>query len=157
MSGAGVAHARNACSPALRLPPPTRANSLAGKVSLGDRDEQLPGLADMKRAAQSAGDELLAERRISSAQASTPAAVTTKTASLQPSDAKAAGRANAKLATAAPIPLPELPAPADVLDEFEHKLEADISTVAVTITAIFGVICFWRGVWVSGFKSCFAS
>jgi len=39
------------------------------------------------------------------------------------------------------------PMPRDVLEEFEHKLEADIKTVAVTLTAVTGVIIFWRGVW----------
>lgn len=45
-----------------------------------------------------------------------------------------------------PLPLPSV-VPQDVIDEFEHKLEADLQTVAVTITAILGVIVFWRGVW----------
>jgi hypothetical protein len=37
--------------------------------------------------------------------------------------------------------------PEDVLEEWEHKLQADFKTVGVTITAILGVITFWRGVW----------
>lgn len=48
----------------------------------------------------------------------------------------------------ASLQLPLLPTvPQLVIDEFEHKLEADLQTVAVTITAILGVIVFWRGVW----------
>ncbi|GLC42284.1 hypothetical protein PLESTF_001144100 [Pleodorina starrii] len=39
------------------------------------------------------------------------------------------------------------PVPEDVIAEFEHKLEADLQTVGVTLTAILGVIIFWRGVW----------
>ncbi|KXZ50563.1 hypothetical protein GPECTOR_16g738 [Gonium pectorale] len=39
------------------------------------------------------------------------------------------------------------PVPEDVITEFEHKLEADLQTVGVTLTAILGVIIFWRGVW----------
>lgn len=49
------------------------------------------------------------------------------------------------------ILLPKLPlppaVPSEVLGEFEHKLEADVQTVAVTLAAIMGVIVFWRGVW----------
>lgn len=41
----------------------------------------------------------------------------------------------------------EAAVPEDVLREFEHKLEADVQTVGVTLTAILGVIIFWRGVW----------
>eukprot|EP00882_Tetradesmus_deserticola_P003599 GHRQ01003810.1.p1 GENE.GHRQ01003810.1~~GHRQ01003810.1.p1 ORF type:complete len:199 (+),score=51.50 GHRQ01003810.1:129-725(+) len=37
--------------------------------------------------------------------------------------------------------------PKDVLREFEHKLEADLQSVAVTVTAVTGVIIYWRGVW----------
>lgn len=37
--------------------------------------------------------------------------------------------------------------PPDVLAEFEHKLEEDLTSVAVTLTAVTGVIIFWRGVW----------
>eukprot|EP00877_Chromochloris_zofingiensis_P007724 jgi/Chrzof1/3204/Cz12g15220.t1 len=37
--------------------------------------------------------------------------------------------------------------PPDLLREFEHKLEADLKTVGVTLTAVTGVIIFWRGVW----------
>jgi hypothetical protein len=37
--------------------------------------------------------------------------------------------------------------PEAVLQEWEHKLQADIKTVGVTLTAILGVIIFWRGVW----------
>ncbi|PNH03166.1 hypothetical protein TSOC_010794 [Tetrabaena socialis] len=40
-----------------------------------------------------------------------------------------------------------VPIPEDVLEEFEHKLEADLQTVGVTLTAVMGVIIFWRGVW----------
>ncbi|EFJ47654.1 hypothetical protein VOLCADRAFT_104975 [Volvox carteri f. nagariensis] len=39
------------------------------------------------------------------------------------------------------------PVPEDVIAEFEHKLEADLQTVGVTLLAILGVIIFWRGVW----------
>lgn len=39
------------------------------------------------------------------------------------------------------------PVPRSVLTEFEHKLEADLTTVGVTLTAVLGVIIFWRGVW----------
>ncbi|GIL80493.1 hypothetical protein Vretimale_16078 [Volvox reticuliferus] len=39
------------------------------------------------------------------------------------------------------------PVPEDVIADFEHKLEADLQTVGVTLTAILGVIIFWRGVW----------
>jgi hypothetical protein len=41
----------------------------------------------------------------------------------------------------------EEPVPTDVLAEFEHKLEADLKTVGVTLTAVTGVIIFWRGIW----------
>ena len=41
----------------------------------------------------------------------------------------------------------EEPVPYDVLNEFEHKLEADLKTVGVTLTAVTGVIVFWRGIW----------
>jgi hypothetical protein len=34
-----------------------------------------------------------------------------------------------------------------VLTEFEHELEEDLASVAVTLTAVTGVIIFWRGVW----------
>lgn len=37
--------------------------------------------------------------------------------------------------------------PKDVLREFEQKLEADLQSVAVTVTAVTGVIIYWRGVW----------
>lgn len=37
--------------------------------------------------------------------------------------------------------------PPDVLTEFEHELEEDLASVAVTLTAVTGVIIFWRGVW----------
>jgi hypothetical protein len=37
--------------------------------------------------------------------------------------------------------------PANVLTEFEHELEEDLASVAVTLTAVTGVIIFWRGVW----------
>lgn len=37
--------------------------------------------------------------------------------------------------------------PADLLKEFERKLEADVETVGTTIAAVLGVIFFWRGVW----------
>ncbi|KAG2423166.1 hypothetical protein HXX76_010934 [Chlamydomonas incerta] len=40
-----------------------------------------------------------------------------------------------------------VPVPEDVISDFEHKLEADLQTVGVTLTAILGVIIFWRGVW----------
>ncbi|KAG2452085.1 hypothetical protein HYH02_003121 [Chlamydomonas schloesseri] len=49
-----------------------------------------------------------------------------------------------------PVRLPEpvfVPVPEDVITDFEHKLEADLQTVGVTLTAILGVIIFWRGVW----------
>jgi hypothetical protein len=41
----------------------------------------------------------------------------------------------------------EEPVPKDVVAEFEHKLEADLKTVGVTLTAVTGVIIFWRGIW----------
>jgi hypothetical protein len=41
----------------------------------------------------------------------------------------------------------DAPVPPDVLREFEHKLEADVKTVATTLTAVTGVIVYWRGVW----------
>lgn len=44
------------------------------------------------------------------------------------------------------VPVPA-PIPEDVIQEFEQKLEADLQTVGVTLTAILGVIIFWRGVW----------
>lgn len=34
-----------------------------------------------------------------------------------------------------------------MLTEFEHELEEDLASVAVTLTAVTGVIIFWRGVW----------
>jgi hypothetical protein len=37
--------------------------------------------------------------------------------------------------------------PPGVLTEFEHELEEDLASVAVTLTAVTGVIIFWRGVW----------
>ena len=43
--------------------------------------------------------------------------------------------------------LPAVEVPPDVLAEFEHKLEEDLQSVAVTLTAVTGVIIFWRGVW----------
>ncbi|PNW84093.1 hypothetical protein CHLRE_04g220633v5 [Chlamydomonas reinhardtii] len=49
-----------------------------------------------------------------------------------------------------PVRRPEpvfVPVPEDVITDFEHKLEADLQTVGVTLTAILGVIIFWRGVW----------
>ncbi|KIZ02938.1 hypothetical protein MNEG_5018 [Monoraphidium neglectum] len=55
-----------------------------------------------------------------------------------------AGDAAAAAAEAAELPPP---VPTDVLLEFEQKLEADISSVGLTLTAVTGVIIFWRGVW----------
>ncbi len=50
------------------------------------------------------------------------------------------------LAPPPPKPAALVPAlPPDALKEFEHKLEADIETVAATLTAVTGVIIFWRG------------
>lgn len=43
--------------------------------------------------------------------------------------------------------LPSPSIPEDALREFEHKLEADLQTVGVTLVAILGVITFWRGAW----------
>jgi hypothetical protein len=37
--------------------------------------------------------------------------------------------------------------PNDFLQEFERRLEADVATIAATVTAVTGVIFFWRGVW----------
>ena len=37
--------------------------------------------------------------------------------------------------------------PNDYLQEFERRLEADVQTIAATVTAVTGVIFFWRGVW----------
>jgi hypothetical protein len=37
--------------------------------------------------------------------------------------------------------------PADVLVEFDQRLGEDLQSVAVTLTAVTGVIIFWRGVW----------
>jgi hypothetical protein len=37
--------------------------------------------------------------------------------------------------------------PPDALLEFESKLESDLQSVAVTLTAVTGVIIYWRGVW----------
>ncbi|KAI8473658.1 MAG: hypothetical protein J3K34DRAFT_518776 [Monoraphidium minutum] len=39
------------------------------------------------------------------------------------------------------------PIPTDALLAFEQKLEADIVSVFLTLTAVTGVIIFWRGVW----------
>lgn len=129
------------------VPRPPRPNSLAGKVSLGDRDDQLlPGFASFKRAAQAAGDE----RHCSStaAQVGTALASTSEAQYLEPQTAsRNAGKPSIPIPL--PLPLPELPI-SGVMDEFEHKLEADVATVGVTIFAILGVIIFWRGVWVSG-------
>jgi hypothetical protein len=44
-------------------------------------------------------------------------------------------------------PAPPQEVPPDVLQEFEHRLEEDLQSVAVTLTAVTGVIIFWRGVW----------
>jgi len=43
--------------------------------------------------------------------------------------------------------LPRDVTPEDLLREFEHKLQGDVKAVGTTITAITGVIVFWRGVW----------
>jgi hypothetical protein len=39
------------------------------------------------------------------------------------------------------------PVPPPVLAEFEHKLEADLNSVGLTLAAVTGVIVYWRGVW----------
>lgn len=64
------------------------------------------------------------------------------------SDAEGAAAAAtaAETAAAAAAELPP-PVPTDVLLEFEKKLEADIMSVLLTLTAVTGVIIFWRGVW----------
>jgi len=56
----------------------------------------------------------------------------------------AAGALAAAEAAAAELPPP---VPTDVLLEFEQKLEADVSSVFLTLAAVTGVICYWRGVW----------
>jgi hypothetical protein len=60
--------------------------------------------------------------------------------------ATAVAEAAAEAAAAAAAELPP-PVPTDVLLEFEQKLEADITSVLLTLTAVTGVIIFWRGVW----------
>lgn len=37
--------------------------------------------------------------------------------------------------------------PPEALTDFAHELEEDLASVAVTLTAVTGVIIFWRGVW----------
>lgn len=49
----------------------------------------------------------------------------------------------------APTPLPPktILRAEDAWQEFEARFEADLQTVAITLVAIVGVICFWRGIW----------
>lgn len=102
--------------------------------SLGNNSRSRPQLTPL-RVAQQLGETLTS---------STASAATATAAPATDPQQQALEEEQLRAAVEQEVPVE---VPPDVLTEFEHELEEDLASVAVTLTAVTGVIIFWRGVW----------